>query len=672
MTEWKKLIRWGIRDGIDILKDIYQPAKLFCKVRGIRYLLVGCGFDIETTRKHDKSYMYHWQLSIGESVVLGRTWNQFILTLEYIKDMLNLNKDERLLMYIANMGFEWQFIRKRVNVTNCMFKDYRHPIMLEIGGWLEIRDALAITGTSLKELAKAYTKTQKMDGDLDYTKERSYLDTLTEKEEQYCINDVVILKEFSEYIFNEYGQQKFLPLTKTGILRWIVKTKCKADYDFKKITYFIRTLFPDTQDEYEFIMRFLFAGGITHGMALYQDEILDDIDSWDIKSSYPAVEVSQSYPMSPFKEFDSKHFKNYIKKYHVIFVATFKNVKTTTNHSIFSLHKCIDISNNKRIDNGRVYECEYMKVFLTEVDYINFSRFYKYDKEFDIEYCAYAKKGKLPDYLILPQIDAYIKKEELSKKGLKKSSEYANQKSYVNSGFGMCVTRMKFIDFVVENNGDVKTKDGRSYYSQCLGQILSPFWGIYITAWARKRLLDFVWLTKDHSYYQDTDGDKIKSGIYDDIIKAYNQQIERDVIKGCKYYNIDYKKVSGLGQFQKEYHLKRFKFLGAKRYLVEYDDGKIESTVSGLKKEAFIDYVKDMQKDAFDLFENNTVIPSKYSPKKVALYCDEYTEDYINGVLMSEESCVTISESDLSTRIDKDYMELIETLKEKVERGVIV
>ena len=218
---------YEIQEKNYIIPDI---PKIFCCVNAKKYLLIGCGFDIETTKMEKNSYMYHWQMSYGNSVFLGRTWESFIDLIYKIKEKLKLKKNERLLMYIANLSFEFQFLRKRLPITDIMAKAKRNPIMLEIDGFIEVRDALAITGTNLATLAKNYCTTQKLVGDLDYSILRNSKTEMTEKEKEYCINDVVILKEFSEYIFNLYGQQRFLPLTKTGILRNIVKNKSKEYY----------------------------------------------------------------------------------------------------------------------------------------------------------------------------------------------------------------------------------------------------------------------------------------------------------------------------------------------------------------------------------------------------------------------------------------------------------
>lgn len=656
---------YNVQEDNYVIRDI---PKIFCCVNAKKYLLIGCGFDIETTKVGKNSYMYHWQLSLGNEVYLGRTWESFINLIYEIKNKLKLKKNERLLMYIANLSFEFQFLRKRLPITDIIAKAKRNPIMLEIDGFIEIRDALAITGTNLATLAKNYCTTQKLVGDLDYSILRNSVTEITEKEKEYCINDVTILKEFSEYIFNYYGQQKFLPLTKTGILRNIVKNKAKEYYKLNVLKRKIFDLFPKTKDEYNYIMRYLFKGGYVHGVANYTGEIITNLESWDKKSSYPSSEIAELYPVTPFKKFDVSLFEDYVKKYNVIFIAEFTNLSTKTNHSIFSQHKSI-ITGKKIIDNGRVAFAEKCELFLCEVELEELNNFYKYDK-MEIKYCAYAKKGKLPSYLILPMIEAYIKKEEISKNGGKDTAEYANQKSYLNSNFGMCVTRLKFNDYFIDDNGNVEMKEEEKTYHEAIkNSILSPFWGIYITAYSRSDLLKFIYHTD--SYYSDTDSGKVKRGKYDKYIKKHNAEIRKKVMKGSEHYGINYEKIKGLGEYQKEYNIKRLKYLGCKRYLIEKENGEIESTISGLKKGVVKKYADFLGIDAFDLFNNDMCIPKEFTKKLIPSYNDDIHSDIVKGEKMVELSSVTLCESDFNLKMNDDYIMLIDYLKNKLEKGIL-
>ena len=47
-------------------------------IKGSKYLNVGSGFDIETTRIDEHhSTMYMWQYAIGSLVIIGRKWYEF-------------------------------------------------------------------------------------------------------------------------------------------------------------------------------------------------------------------------------------------------------------------------------------------------------------------------------------------------------------------------------------------------------------------------------------------------------------------------------------------------------------------------------------------------------------------------------------------------------------------
>ena len=111
-------------------------------------------------------------------------------------------------------------------------------------------------------LQKNYTDVKKLKGDLDYSKVRTHLTEMTEKEIGYCERDVEILVQLAEkWIYTHYmGKNPRMPLTKTGIVRDAIKregiwkaqtgqaTDCKLD---------ARTRL------YEMFRTMLFKGGIS-------------------------------------------------------------------------------------------------------------------------------------------------------------------------------------------------------------------------------------------------------------------------------------------------------------------------------------------------------------------------------------------------------------------------
>lgn len=137
----------------------------------INYLMLYSGFDIETTNMSDTkhAYMYIWQIALNDMVLLGRSWDEFTLVIRILEEYNNLCSSKRIIIWIANLSFEFQFIRKRFNFTKIFAKEQRKPLYAIIDDCIELRDPLPISGGSLAQLAKDYTKTQKLVGDLDYS-----------------------------------------------------------------------------------------------------------------------------------------------------------------------------------------------------------------------------------------------------------------------------------------------------------------------------------------------------------------------------------------------------------------------------------------------------------------------------------------------------------------------
>ena len=94
------------------------------------YYELYCCFDIETYTSPDTNngYMYIWQFSIATDidnmyVIKGRTWEEFSTLLDYLIEGCLLDNNHRLLIFVANLGYEFQFMRKHINVTDYFFKE---------------------------------------------------------------------------------------------------------------------------------------------------------------------------------------------------------------------------------------------------------------------------------------------------------------------------------------------------------------------------------------------------------------------------------------------------------------------------------------------------------------------------------------------------------------------
>ena len=625
----------------------------------INYLMLYSGFDIETTNMSDTkhAYMYIWQIALNETVLLGRTWDEFTLVIRILKTYNNLCSSKRIIIWIANLSFEFQFIRKRFNFTKIFAKEQRKPLYAIIDDCIELRDPLPISGGGLAQLAKDYTNTQKLIGDLDYSIIRNSKTSVKGVELQYCINDVVILKEWSEFIFKTYIiPQKYIPLTKTAILRRKVKDKSP-----KGVSDAIVACMP-SEKLYNLMMKYLFRGGYVHANICNTDMILHDVTSLDLTSSYPAQMNHGYYRIN---NIDSEKFTKLIKNECCMMVITFFDITSTTNHSIESSSKCIELV-NPILDNGRVSSADKMTVFINEIDYSLYCMFYTWDR-MDIQVFYHTIRGRLPTYILDVLNEEYYNKAILKQSGKKNTTEYAIAKSNVNSAYGMTVTRM--VEREVTYSDDEWGYDDSNfcYYDEVQKLVLLPQWGIYVTSHARFALLSNVYKIScnssgaiDDVVYNDTDSIKLLN--YDKhkhIIDDYNAKI---IAKNKKLFSdpIFY----DLGTFDNEGTYDRFKTLGAKRYISE-KNGEIEQTIAGLPKHILAKYCKSNKLDVFKFFTSGMTLDVMFSGKLTTSYNDEPHSEAVGGVVMSELSSVCLYNIPFRMSLDKYYIEMINELRKE-------
>ena len=292
-----------------------QETKLYTIKQGKysnNYWDLKCGFDIETTAYIDRAYMYIWQIGINNKAFFGNTREEFNDCLNIINEFIDyLNRQKAMekhkkefkaqaICFIHNIAFEWQFVRKEINITDVFLKSLREPLYFESGN-IKFLDSFQITHMSLAKLAKRYCTTQKMVGDIDYTILRNSTDgkNLTDKEMKYCENDVLILCEFAEYYFNKYLSNNELIYTETSIVRHSLKKAFKEQTQLTKQDIF--EMYPKTFNEYLMYMEYLFAGGWVKSSVDAFGKVLTNIKCKDITSSYPAQIAHRYYPISKFK-----------------------------------------------------------------------------------------------------------------------------------------------------------------------------------------------------------------------------------------------------------------------------------------------------------------------------------------------------------------------------------
>lgn len=674
--------------GMDWNALNYSTIHTGSKCKGRNNSTVICAFDTETTSvidsEHKASYVYVWSFDVYSNGVhytmLERDIKKFPKLLELIQYVVlkkSKQKNVSVLVGVHNLPYDFTFISSLISISNLFAKSKRQPLMIDTGIFHFV-DTLAISGMSLEKTANAYTRTKKMAGDLDYTLPRNTKTPLTRKEERYCCNDVKVVTEYMEYLLFTYGINGFFPTTKTSICRRALKESFAKEYPNKDRAkevkdWIVTEMFPETMQEYDCLIRYLFRGGYVHSNASKTGYVIENMKSKDFESSYPSWIAYEIFPMSkPIKVKPDEYeriIKNGCLQWYGVFV--FDGITSKTQHSIESKHKCVSVV-NPVIDNGRIKQAERMEVMLTNLDWMIYKKFYEW-KEVSCETLwLFPHSGKLPSYVLNPLFTAYTEKTRLKNAGL----DYKDQKAIVNSFYGMMVTTIPSENITYTDDWESEPMDEVDRRNYARTTLLSPYWGIYTTAWARYHLLvDVFYRIGSDAVYGDTDSCKyLNPEKHEETFKRFNRKMAKRRYKFCKENGFDMSLMGHLGELTDDGTIVKFKTLGAKRYLVLDNKGNLECTVAGLPKKAFNRYlhqnkVSDL-KEVFDRFDFGLKIKNC---KNAHAYVDNVTDVITDFTGISEEmhsdgACV-IYPIDFEMK-ETDYTEFLAWLLKNLERGV--
>ena len=684
---------------IDDLKQMDLPVLKSNKK--ISYFNIECGFDIETTSDYVNgekvAYMYVWQIGIGvgNDVYYGRTWFEFVELCDQLVEYLELDESKRLVIYVHNLGYEFQFMRKYFEWLDVFSASERKPIRALTANGLEFRDSYILSGYSLANTAKNLTKHKiaKLTGDLDYELIRHHETPLTPDEIAYCINDIqIILAYINEQIEIYNGDISQIPMTNTGRVRKYVRDQCfyrKADGT--KSNKGQRARYRQIMDDltidvptYTMLKR-AFMGGFTHANALYTGEVLNGVTSIDFTSSYPSVMVSEKFPMSRFKSVEIStvaELEAMSEKYALIFDAKFDNIRAKiTQENYISESKCFNVI-NPTINNGRISKADSISTTLTDVDLTIMKACYEWDS-ISVRGVRASLKGYLPKPIIQSVLNLYQDKTKL--KGVAGYEvEYLLSKGMLNSIYGMCVTDVvKAKATYKEDNWGMEIPsltDEIIQYNNSKNRFLFYGWGVWVTAYARKNLWSGIIAIGDDYVYSDTDSLKLLN--YDSHTKYINQ-FDKSIInkmkKMCDHYGINHdllnpktkqgdSKMLGVWDYEGTYD--RFKTLGAKRYLFQHGDN-MEITVAGLSKQNGLEYMKsECDNDpvkVFEMFNDSLYIPADKTGKMTHSYIDNpqsfISTDYKgNSIEVHTLSGIHLEKCEYTLSISEQYISFLTQL----------
>ena len=660
----------------DILSEAMQEGTQTSK-NNITYWKFPCSFDIETTSFTDKitredhnekrSIMYAWGFGINGHVIIGREWSEFMYLINRVIEVLGLSKYTRILCYIHNAAFEFEYIRGFFEWHKVFAIDKRKPIYFITTSGIEFRCSYILTNYSLEKLGDQLQKykVRKLVGQLDYSLYRHPQTPMTDSELSYLVNDNLVVMA---YIQEQIEREKYIhkiPLTCTGYCRRFVRKNClygpvfkRWRRQFRNYHNFMKGLQIKDYDEYCQLKR-AFQGGFTHASMAWSNLTIRDVDHLDFTSSYPYVLLSEQFPMSTAREIDAskitqEQFEIYLKCYCCLFDIKFHNLRPKPGmENYLAVYKCwlkLGVIEN----NGRVYSASMVATTITETDLKIINAVYDYDY-IEVSNMKIYEKGYLPIEIIKSIIKLYQDKTTL--KGVKgKENEYLVSKGLLNSVYGMMVTDIVREEIVYENGERSTQKPDAQHdldkYNKSRRRFLLYHWGVWCTCFARRNLFyglcEFCRGSEKTKftgtlYYCDTDslfvGD-LES--HKPFIDRYNKLCEDKLRKMCEHYGLDYEKellprtikgeVKPLGVWDQEPHIEKFKTLGAKRYMTLID-GELSITVSGVNKKFAVPWLVEKVgiEGAFEAFEEGLVVPEAATGKLTHYYIDKpYEGDIVD------------------------------------------
>lgn len=641
----------------------------------VTYLNIESAFDIETTsyiNNGEKSaFMYIWMfgLGLGKEIFYGRTWEEFLDLCERLQHYFGLNENRRLVIYVHNLGYEFQFMCKYFNWENVFAINERKPIKALCSYGIEFRDSYILSGYSLANTAKNLTthKVRKMEGDLDYSLIRHQSTQLTEKELGYCSNDIEIILAYINEQIAQYEDITKIPLTNTGRVRKYVKDACyytssnHRKSNRGKYQRYRQIMSDLTLDKSTYIqLKRAFMGGFTHSNPNHTGKTLENVSSIDLTSSYPTVMLADKFPMSRAKELNIttvEELKKAMSLYCLVFDLKLEGLRNTLKYeSYISESKCFKMV-KPVINNGRVYDAEMIQTTITDVDFNIIEKVYEWDK-ISIANVRGFVKAYLPKSIIESILNLYQDKTTL--KGVEgKEVEYLLSKGMLNSVYGMCVTDVVKDEHVFNDTWGIERVDVDEKideYNKSKNRFLFYPWGIWVTAYARRNLWTAILNIGDDYIYSDTDSIKMLNfDKHKGYVEKYNKHIGKKLADMMEHYKLNVEllapktiqgKAKPLGIWEFEGNYSHFKTLGAKRYLVK-ENGEFHLTVAGLSKKNGINHMVNIcggdTEQVFNIFNDNLYIPADKTGKMTHTYIDTEKEMFVVDYDGVEERVLTLS-----------------------------
>lgn len=585
-----------MRQRIEHLPALLSNYSIITDKRGNRagrkkenYINVVCSFDIETSLLHinddEHAIMYIWMFDIDAKYqIIGRTWEEYARLTSVINEFCGDRL--KLVIYVHNLSYEFSFLQGIFKFKQeDVFAVKSHKVLKATAGCIEYRCNYLRTNMSLaKWLDKLPVEHKKKVGYLDYSIVRYPWTPLSEREMEYCLNDVIGMTEGIKVdLANNNDTLISIPLTSTGYLRRMIKASMR-NYPHYRLQSTIPPL-----EVYRFLRR-AFEGGDTHANRHFAGRIIENVENHDRSSSYPAVQCNEMFPVGRWRKakIQSVDTLQNLSKYNYAFVVdiTFSNIVMRDYYypdPIISRSKCWE-NEGVVVDNGRVLKANKISITVTDVKYFDICNVYSWDSIIigDIYYSRY---GRLPREYTSIIMEQYMLKTKL--KNVSGQEYYYNKaKNIVNSCYGLSAQDPGKITYDFVDGEFLPSAEGvdEKYLHAQKGMFLSYAWGVWTTAWARHHLLEginVVYNQNGYVYYWDTDSVKHSPGI---DFTDYNNKRIMECLKSGASAEDSKGKLHHMGVYEQEQNYKSFKTLGAKKYAYEDENGDLHITIAGVVK----------------------------------------------------------------------------------------
>lgn len=662
---------------------IYEYKRVRKSSQGLTYINVPAAFDIETTSwycqkrmtcktmrsgkcpgadcKHwiePFAWMYHWQFCLGDNVCFGRTWDEYRVFCDRLKQYGGLSESVRLPVYVHNLAYEFQFLQREFDFKDIFARQSRKPLRALCPDFgMEYRCSYTLTNLSLQKWTEQYkVKNQKQPESYDYNLIRYWDTPLMSEEKIYCYIDVKGLCECLEKMLKDDNVVS-IPMTSTGYVR----RECRKAVQANKSNIRDMRKWRLSPKLYQMCKEEL-RGGDTHANHYYTGLILEDMQSYDITSSYPYVAMSEKFPTKFVKECENQ-FKiyEYNENYGFIGRFCFTNLryKGSCNIPYISLSK-LSASEKTINDNGRVLKAKVAAMTINEIDYRIIKNEYTWDEMYLTDF--YVSKLKPICVELRQKILEYFKR----KTNLKGIDDYMYMKSKnrLNGIYGMMITDIT--SDIIRYEDGAWTSEPRDIeealddYYDSYNSFLNYQQGIWVVAYARRNLRRLLNIIGKDVVYCDTDSVKCL-GDWSAEVAALNKEIMERVLsldivpvahtpKGEACY---------MGVWEREKDIALFRTWGAKKYATKFKAGSWKITVAGLNKEIGS---KQLAKHGMSCFEEySTFFPSG---RLEAFYNDVGETREINGRQITSNSFVAMMPGAYTLGITDEYRCIISNKKD--------